>query len=181
MTESSLLGVKNDVIKNFCQLKDTQHNLCHLENVTKRALRAAQKYNLDLSLMEAVCYLHDLTFTEYKSGLKTYIFEGRLITKILNNYLYKFGIDKNEKEIIITACRKHPHSFPFRRLNKKSDLYTKILQDADTLDYFNEKRMKSFFDKRTPPLYPVYKLLKVIRSRFMKIFLNLPYETYENK
>ena len=53
-------------------------------------------------------------------------------------------IDEGESAIIENAIYKSPFSFPFKILNPNGDLYTKILQDADTLDFFTKQREESF-------------------------------------
>jgi hypothetical protein len=124
--------------------------------------------------MEAICYVHDLTYTVYDPGVKTYFLERRYITWILGGFLKEFDIDGKEKNIIINACSRHTHSFPFRRLNKKGDIYTKILQDADTIDFFQEDRMNSFLEGNSRMFIPVVRLLRIVRSKFINFFLNIP-------
>ena len=53
-------------------------------------------------------------------------------------------IDVGEKAILEKAIYSSPFSFPFKKLNRNWDLYTKILQDADTLDFFSYEREASF-------------------------------------
>jgi HD superfamily phosphodiesterase len=174
MDRTTVTDIKTEVTKRIEAKCDIQHNLHHIQSVTKNALDISQKYDVDTNLIEAICYVHDLTYTVHNPSIKTYIFEGKYIAAILNKFLSIFNINNIEKEIIINACRKHPHSFPFRKLNRNSDIYTKILQDADTLDYFSERRINNFIKNNTFGLFNLSRLLRIIRSRFINYFLNLP-------
>ena len=175
MEKYLLDDIKRKVGERTASKCDKRHNLGHLQNVTKNALTISKEHSTDTALMEAICYVHDLTYTIYDPGIKTYFLERKYITWILVGFLKEFDISGNEKNIIINACGKHTHSFPFRRLNKKGDIYTKILQDADTLEDFDEERIDSFFENLPGFLSPLKRLFKrMIRPRFINFFLNLP-------
>ena len=73
-----------------------------------------------------------------------YFLERRRLKLVLPAILSQLDINKNEKKIIENAIYSSPFSFPFRRLNKGRDLYTQILQDADTIDFFSKEREISF-------------------------------------
>jgi hypothetical protein len=92
----------------------------------------------------AACYLHDISQASYSPGLVNYFLERRRLKLVLPGVLSELEVDKNERRIIENAIYSSPYSFPFRRLNRKGDLYTQILQDADTLDFFSKEREASF-------------------------------------
>jgi hypothetical protein len=102
------------------------------------------KNKIDLNLLQAICYLHDINHAYYSPGLFNYFFETARSKKILPKVLNELEIGETEKNIIENAIYSSSFSFPFRNLNKDGDLYTKILQDADTLDFFNQERVESF-------------------------------------
>ena len=116
---------------------------------------------------------------KHKNRIYTYIFERSLVKKELENILLKFDVDKEESEIIIKACSSHTHSFPFKRLNKNNDLYTRLLQDADTVDLFHQERLsitkKPFLEKYFSTLIDKVKYLGI---KNIRKYLNFP-ELYE--
>ena len=69
----------------------------------------------------------------------------------------KDNLTAEEQDLIIEAIVSHSHSYPFRKLNKKKDHYTKILQDADTLDFFSDLRLKALTHSRNKFFF--YKLI----------------------
>ncbi|KKP69395.1 hypothetical protein A2X44_04560 [candidate division CPR3 bacterium GWF2_35_18] len=139
---------KLSAIKKFLQksMPHNGHNFSHVDRVRKNALKFAEclkiSDKLDLNLLQAICYLHDVTYIEYKGTIYPHIFESVLVKKELLKILPKFKINDQEAQVIIKACIKHPHSFPYKRLNYEMDFYTRLLQDADTVDYFHEERLQ---------------------------------------
>lgn len=131
--------------------KDPRHDDKHVERVKNNALKIikilGKENEIDRNLLKTICLLHDLTFSVRKSSIYTYIFEGHLERKLMFGVLAKFGLSNNIGQTIVDAVYHHSHSFPFRRLNKDRGLYTKILQDADTLDFFNQIRLKIFINE----------------------------------
>ncbi len=148
MTNQKLQEIELFAKKKMGKSRDPQHDFDHLERVAQNALKIVGLLKLqdkvDANLLQTICYLHDLTYVRYRSNLITYFFEGYLIRGRLREVYRTINIDPQEKKIIHQAIVKHPLSFPFKLLNKNGSLYTKILQDADTLDYFHELRIKKF-------------------------------------
>ncbi len=148
MTEAKLFKVKNLVNDRVTKIKDPQHGWIHLQRVANfaqkivKTLRVENKINVNLLL--AACFLHDINHTFYTPGLLNYFLERKRLKKILPKVLAGLDIDDREKEILENAIYLSPYSFPFKMLNPKGNLYTKILQDADTLDFFSKSREVSF-------------------------------------
>lgn len=148
MTEAQLYKVKNLVNDRVREIKDPQHGWIHLQRVANLAQKIVKTLKvgnkLDMNLLLAACFLHDINHTFYSPGLLNYFLEKRRLKKVLPKVLAELNIDVNEKGIIKNAIYLSPFSFPFKMLNKSGDLYTKILQDADTLDFFSYERENSF-------------------------------------
>lgn len=162
---------------------DPQHDFEHIERVRKNALKITKILRLenkvDKNLLQAACLLHDLIYSVYPPSFKIYLLEGYLTKKIVPSILDKIGVKEKDKTTIINSIGRHPHSFPLKMLNKNSDFYTKILQDADTLDLFNEERLKSF--RRSSQKSIFHKILSILAVPVFKYgrinikkFLNLP-------
>jgi len=93
--------------------------------------------------------------------------------------LDELGIRSSEREVIENAIYSSSFSFPFRRLNKNKDLYTQILQDADTLDFFSKEREKSF--DKVKKDFGFYNILGLVSTGALKYgrknlskYLNFP-------
>ena len=151
MTKKQLNQIENIAKKAMKNSQESLHGLSHVLRVKQNALKIIKILNLkekvDVNLLQAICLLHDLTYTKHRLSLKTFLFEGVLVKNLVSEILEPLDISKTEKKLMLQAISNHPHSFPFRKLNKKSDLYTKILQDADTLDYFNKLRIQRVKNK----------------------------------
>ena len=150
MTGSQLDKIRTFTAEEMKKSLDPQHDFVHLERVRTNALRIADLLDLngaiDRNLLSAICYLHDLAFTARKPGLRTWFFEGRFVKKRLKRLtlLDRLGVSQEEKRIMFTAIIRHPLAFPLRRLNRRRDYYTQLLQDADTLDFYSAERLASF-------------------------------------
>jgi hypothetical protein len=133
MTESKLKEIKNFVKRKIDKMKDSQHGWKHLQRVADnarniaRSLRVESKINMLLLL--AACYLHDINHAFYTPGLMNYFLESRRQRRVLPGILSELKIDGEERS---------------KRLNKGGDLYTQILQDSDTIDFFSKQREISF-------------------------------------
>lgn len=131
--------------------KDPQHDDRHVKRVRNNALKIVSILKLEKkinqNLLKTICLLHDFTYTIRKPSVYTYIFEGHIEKRIMKKVLNRFEISDESKKIIVRAVYHHTHSFPFKKLNKERGLYCKILQDADTLDFFEKIRVKMYIDK----------------------------------
>jgi len=150
MTHAQLAKIRQHAIAEMKKSVDPQHNIDHIHRVRKNALRIVKFFKLDKvidrNLLSAICYLHDFAFTVHRPGLLTWFLEGRLVSKRLKrlSLFDLLGIPHEEKQIIVTAIIHHPHAFPLRRLNRHRDLYSQLLQDADTLDFYSVERLTTF-------------------------------------
>jgi len=162
---------------------DPQHCEAHLvkvENNAKKIVKILKmEKDIDLNLLGAACYLHDLAFTKYKPGFINYFREGKRVKKIVTKFLMDFKIPDGEKKIIINAVWKHTLNFPLRRLNKNEGDYAKILQDADILDMLSPERLLLLAGSAKKFFY--YKALKIFSRRasfwtirHIGLFLNYP-------
>ena len=148
MTEAKLNKVKNLVNDRVREIKDIQHGWIHLQRVADFAQKIIKtlkvENKIDVNVLLAACFLHDINHTFYSPGLLNYFLERKRLKKVLPKVLAGLDIDEREKVILENAIYLSPFSFPFKMLNKNADLYTKILQDADTLDFFSYEREVSF-------------------------------------
>lgn len=163
------------------------HNSKHLERVKQNADYIVDilgvKNELDLNLLHAACYLHDVPVNMaekvFLRSLGRHLFEKELIKKYLPGIFDLFLLSKEERDILYDALVNHAFSIPYRNLNKKGSIYTKILQDADSLDYFSYKRQQDIKEvKKTSLLYsflsPFSGLIFTIGRKYIRFFLNFP-------
>ena len=148
MTEAQLFKVKNLVNDRVRGIKDPQHGFIHLQRVADFAQKIVKtlkvENKIDVNLLLAACFLHDINHTFYSPGVLNYFLETKRLKKVLPKVLAEMDIDVGEKAILEKAIYSSPFSFPFKKLNRSGDLYAKILQDADTLDFFSRQREVSF-------------------------------------
>jgi hypothetical protein len=165
-----------EVTKCFSGCRDPRHNVDHLMRVNNNAIKIVDlldlKHQIDIHLINSICYLHDITWTKYAQNIYSYLFEGILSVPIVESIINSIPISPIEHIIIIQAIRKHPLSLPFHRLNKRGDIYTKILQDADTLEMFEETRVNMFIKKFPKMLQPLIKKLIYFFQTHLHWFLN---------
>lgn len=159
----------------------SQHDYGHLQRVEQNALQilscldVRKRKRVRKNTLLATCFLHDITYTKKLPRWYAYLFEGMIAKKLATKLLLDGGVSRHDTRIITRAISKHPHSFPFRRLNKARDLYTQILQDADTLDFFAATRIETFGHKRITS-----RLIKKLtrEPHIFNIFFNLS-ESFE--
>ncbi len=161
MTEKKLIKVAGYAIKKLRVSKDPQHNWEHVKRVGENAKKIVKllglEDKLDLNLLLATCYLHDISYSKYSPGLVHYFLEGKRSKKLIPNILNRLGIKGDEKRIIENSIYSSSFSFPFGKLNKDKDLYAQILQDADTIDFFSLERQESYKIAKKSNLF--YRLL----------------------
>lgn len=182
LKEETYEEIRKIALDHMSKLKLSNHNDAHVLRVEKNALKIVETLQIkevDINLLKVICLLHDFTYTVRKPGFSTYLFEGHIERKVIKPLLEKFELSDEEKEKILNAVFHHAHSFPFRRLNKGHDIYSKILQDADTFDYFDCMRIKIFMKRfKNNTLGNLeknigYKLLRY-GVKNLKSFLNYP-------
>ena len=161
LSEETYKSIEAFALSRMSDLKSVSHNDYHVIRVKDNALKIAKllgvEERLDKNLLAAICLLHDFTYSVRKPNVYTYIFEGRIERKMIRTALEKFDISEETKKVMIDAVFRHAHSFPFKRLNKGHSLYAKILQDADTLDFFDKSRIYYFLIGENKGLFKVIK------------------------
>lgn len=163
------------------------HDFGHLERVNRNADLIVEilglKNDLDINLLHAACYLHDIPVNVSKKyflgDLGKHIFEKEIIKKYLPNILDNFSLTQHDKNVLYKIIFNHPFSIPYRHLNKDRGIYTKILQDADSLDYFSFERQNNLkIIGSTSLLYSVLSKLTglyfLIGRKIIRLFLNFP-------
>jgi hypothetical protein len=149
--------IKSYALMAMANSKQLRHDDKHVERVKRNAIKIIKllkvEDQVDKNLLKAICLLHDFAYTVRKPTPFTYIFEGHIERKIMRPIVEKFGLSQDAKKTIIEAVYRHAHSFPFRRLNKEGDIYTKILQDADTLDFFNCIRLNLYIEEHNKGIF----------------------------
>ena len=188
MDVKTLKKIRSFTIKEYAKSQDRQHNFAHAERVAKNALWITDvlkiKEGVDKNLLQAACYLHDIVLVRrnngnYFSWLYNHIFEKHLNKRYLKEILECFGLPQEENKILTAAIVNHSYSIPYRLLNKQGDLYSKILQDADSLDYVSVKRADIFIKKKGKILTHLINLYLSWIKNDLGRYLNFPQLTNE--
>ncbi len=183
MSDEEYKVIEAFALSKMSDLRSVSHNDDHVVRVRENAFKIAKllgvEERIDKNLLAAICMLHDLTYSVRKPNIYTYIFEGRIERRMMRAALKNFDISDDAKEVIIDAVARHAHSFPFKKLNKGNGYYAKILQDADTLDFFDTTRINYFLTNQNKNLFK--SLRKAIANALirygknnLKLFLNYP-------
>ena len=150
MTGEKLEEVKKYVDNKFSRSQGLYHNKEHVTRVGENALKIVRILNLerkiDKNLLEAIAYLHDITYAYHDESILTFFFEKQYVKKPLDRFFKTVKIKQDEIKIMKESIYNHPGSFPWRRLNKKRCIYARVLQDSDTLDLFNKRRIEPFLE-----------------------------------
>jgi HD superfamily phosphohydrolase YqeK len=148
MTEEQFQKIKKYTQAVMKQSNDPQHSFDHVERVRIYALKIVELLKIkdvDLKLIQVACYLHDVPICMFhKSPPIKHWLENYAVIKYLPQVLRELDISGEEYAILLNAIRRHTFTIPYRRLNRNGDIYTKIVQDADSLDYFSHEREESF-------------------------------------
>ena len=182
MKEKKLKEIKQWVRKEVKNIRDPQHGWDHLQRVADTSRKIVKSLELeneiDVNLLQAACYLHDINQLGNSPGILNYFLESKKLKLVLPKVLSELEVENSEKKIIERAIYSGPFSFPFKRLNKNGDLYTQILQDADTLDFFSKEREQSF--KKAKKRFGFYAFLGLFSNwtlnygrKNLKDYLNL--------
>lgn len=146
MTTEDLLKIRRISLPLMKKTKDKAHGLSHCYRVWSNAQKISRlykKFELDPKILEAACLLHDISYSQYRANICQYLHENKRSTKIASKILGQTSVSPTELKTILQSITAHSHSFPFRRLNPHGSIYDKILQDADTLDFFYPDRKKN--------------------------------------
>jgi len=183
MNIQTLEIIKKYSVAQYSRSKDPLHDISHVERVVKNAIKIVDalclRNTLDLNLLIACCYLHDVVIVQQNNNnffqrAKNHVFEPYLNKKFLPKILNQFDLSKDERSVILRAIVNHPHSIPYRKLNKKGDWYTKILQDADTWDYVSREREIRAFEAGGIFIQPLLKIYFNCMRIAIKAFFNNP-------
>lgn len=180
MNRHTLLKIR-ELAKVHMKHGSLNHDFNHVERVSQNAVKIIRltKLNqtIDQNLVQAICLLHDIHAN--KLNPVTYFFETRILKRLLPPLLFPLNLHPYDQRILLKAIYNHPLSYPFRRLNRKNDYYSQILQDADTLDLLNPKRIRSLTQaKRFVISQKLYHILlsthQTILHKSLGFFLNFP-------
>lgn len=155
MTSKQLNQIKA-FSKKFYLKNDQFHDWAHPILTTKYALALAKNYkNVDLKILEATCYLHDIGRINVDEG---HPYESARLAK---PFLKKIGLDDNEVEAIIHAVSLHA----MEDIHKATTIEAKLLFDADKIQILS---VYGFIR--------VYSFLVVVRKWKMEKALDFMYE-----
>lgn len=182
MEDQVLEKIRTYAFATMSQKGDFRHNWQHVERVVINAKKSLiilnVKNNVDANLLFAACYLHDVPTALVPFNISNYFRESQIATKFIPQILKHFALSEYEKDVLFKAIIAHPLSIPWRKLNRNSDYYTKILQDADSLDYFSTSRMNlwinQFSNTKWKVLLPLFRLYMNTGRKFIRFFLNNP-------
>ena len=174
--------------------QDPLHDWDHLVRVDRVAKQITGFLEigkeLDSNLLQAACYLHDVPINIPKMVLLgpvgKHLFEKRIVKKHLPGILKRFDLNDKERKVLIEAIVHHPFSVPYRCLNRSRNNYTRILQDSDSIDFFNTEREEKL--KKSKYISPIYYLMSVVSKKVLTLgrkkmswFLNYPEVAEEYK
>lgn len=192
MDNSTLEKIKRFSESKINNINNSMHDSDHLERVRKNADLIVKtlglENNIDINLLHSACYLHDVPVNMqakyFLGAIGKHLFEIGIIRKNLPNILDKFPLSHYERDVLFESLLHHTFSIPYRQLNKKGIIYTKILQDADSIDYFSYQREQKLRSIKNTSFF--YFLLFVISPLYfklgrkvIKLFLNYPQITYK--
>jgi HD superfamily phosphohydrolase YqeK len=187
MNTSTLEEIKAYAFSKSSERRSPMHDTEHLERVRENADSIVQilkdKNKIDLNLLHAACYLHDVPVNipnkYFLGALGKHLFEKTILRKYLPEILDRFDLSQHDREVLYEAVINHAFSIPYRNLNKDGAVYTKILQDADSLDYFSFQRQEELKKVKGKSLF--YFLLSTFSGLYfalgrkcIRFFLNFP-------
>lgn len=189
MSQEQFEGLFNKAKKLMQKTLDPVHDWLHIERVLVNAenifnlLPKKQQKKIDKKILKLAVVWHDISFTKYKASIWQYLVEGWRARTISKRYFKKFGLANKEIKLLADIILRHNwvEKFILVRifLIKKRSLCYAIVQDADTLDYFHQDRIKQAVEvvKNSPIKRIIMKTFKPIYINFFhkhkKIFLNL--------
>ncbi len=183
MSSDTFIEIKDYTTKIYMDSSDSQHAINHVYRVIDNAERIIKELGvqdiIDKTLLISACYLHDIEMAKRSNGkfwnlLKNHFFERKFNKRNINKLLSMFDLSREEKTLLREAVVYHSHSIPYRRLCKRKSLISRILQDADSLDYISEERLYTFCAMRSQLLsFLSIKIIKVIKKH-IDWFLNFP-------
>jgi len=183
MDAKTLEKIKDYAKKEYGVSSDRQHNFDHVDRVAKNALKIVDALDvadkIDKNLLQAACYLHDIATSKSKSSnyfsqFLNHIFEKNINKRNILGILANFDLTWDDSQILLASIINHSYSIPYRILNKQKDLYSQILQDADSLDYAISNREDSFLEgKGKISVFLVRMYMNWIRNNIEK-YLNFP-------
>lgn len=156
MSQEQFEGLFNKAKKLMQKTLDPVHDWLHIERVLVNAenifnlLSAKQQKKIDKKILKLAVAWHDISFTKYKASIWQYLVEGWRARTISKRYFKKFGLANKEIKLLADIILRHNwvEKFILVRifLIKKRSLCYAIVQDADTLDYFHQDRIKQAWE-----------------------------------
>lgn len=146
------------------------HAWDHILAVRKNALKIASHYKkVNLSLLEAACYIHDIGRSVKDEG------HAEESTRLITPLLRKIAVNKDEIETILDAVSSHDIS----RIKSAKSLEAKILFDADKMEIlsvFGFIRVSYFvIEERHMETREAFNLLHKYCTTVYKNYLQTPY------
>lgn len=112
----------------FAMENDGSHDFSHIERVYKLAMRIAKDEKVDLDIIKAAVYLHDIAKGKENRGEIECHAEGG--AKMAEEILTELSFPKEKIPLVLECIRLHRYSKNLRAQTKEAE----ILQDADRLD-----------------------------------------------
>ncbi|MFC1653239.1 HD domain-containing protein [Patescibacteria group bacterium] len=183
MTKKQLLAVKRYAKETMAKTMDNMHTFEHLDRVRGNALKIVNilkiEKEIDLNLLQAACYLHDIHYINHRNSLITWMKETKYLKAMLPDIIKQFNLIESDRYLLSEAVYNHTHAFPFRRLNQKYSLYSQIVQDADQLEMWSNTRLINL--EKTKSFSRFYKIVSLFSGLFIKrikknadTYLNFP-------
>ncbi len=163
--------------------RDPMHSFKHGERVARNAKKIVEilglQKSVDLNLLRVACLLHDLPISSRGLTLVHHFLEPWFVRHDMPGILNQLDLTDKQKKTILSATVNHTFSYPYRRLNRNKDNYSKILQDADTLDLFSPEREETF--KKNKNFSLTYREMNIFARLFFSFgeehlawYLNFP-------
>jgi len=124
MTRQKQISQTESFIKNLLEGEGSGHDWWHIHRVRNNALNIAQKYDVDLFLVEMAALLHDIADHKFHDG------DESIGLKKAQDWLSSINVSQN----IIETILKIMSEISFSSGQTPTSLEGKIVQDADRLD-----------------------------------------------
>lgn len=182
MDQKTLKEIKEYSLAVYSLTKDKQHDFQHIKRVRDNALiivkRLELEDKLDKRVLQSACYLHDLLMSMNEGNILSILYyhflEERFNRRLFPKIIKKFNLPTKESEIITEAVVNSSYSIPYHILNKDKDLYSQILQDADSLDFISSQRLESLRQSKGRILFIIAKFFVDQVKKRVGFFLNFP-------
>lgn len=138
------------IAKNYFQNPIAGHDWFHVGRVYKNALKISKNENVDMDILEAAVFLHDIARKKEDAGkTECHAKEG---AKMARKILSDLDFPKNKIDPVAYAIESHR----YRSQVKPETLEAKILQDADRLDALGATSIGRIFSYGGAHNRPIY-------------------------